>query len=211
MIENQVTSIEQANRLILLGIPAEKASMAWTTVNGYKTVVERDLCLPENIEGYAFTVADLLEILPEYIKFDGVKCHFLVSKISKSKALVWLMSDFMTRYIRHNDLRLKVDCYPIILSDSVVDGLCDAIVWVYSGIDRKSNKEKSIDNETFILSYLYGRDYTSPTEIGRAHAEMFGIKSLNHHSSWASPICKRMVKKGLLIRNDKGHYKLNKK
>lgn len=74
MIEDQVTSIEQSNKLISLGIPAENASMAWTTVNGYKTVVERDLCLPENIEGYAFTVADLLGILPEIIEDRGHLC-----------------------------------------------------------------------------------------------------------------------------------------
>lgn len=46
MMTNQVTSIEQSNRLIELGIPKEKASLVWTTVDDNKTVVERDLCLP---------------------------------------------------------------------------------------------------------------------------------------------------------------------
>ena len=42
-MENQVTSIEQSKRLLDMGIPADKASMVWTTVDNYKAVVERDL------------------------------------------------------------------------------------------------------------------------------------------------------------------------
>lgn len=73
MMENQVTSIEQSQRLLELGIPTEKASLVWTTVDDNETVVERDLCLPENIEGYAFTVADMLGMLP--VEING---HFMV-------------------------------------------------------------------------------------------------------------------------------------
>ena len=76
MFEGQVTSIEQSNKLISLGIPAENASMVWTTVNGHKTVVDRDLCLPENIEGYAFTVADLMGIIPNPFMCEG-KLYYL--------------------------------------------------------------------------------------------------------------------------------------
>ena len=73
-MENQATSIEQSQRLLELGVPAEKASMVWTTVDDNETVVERDLCLPDNIEGYAFTVADLMGILP-YALNNGSKLH----------------------------------------------------------------------------------------------------------------------------------------
>lgn len=78
---NQVTSIEQSNRLIELGIPKEKASFVWTTVDDNKTVVERDLCLPENIEGYAFTVADLLAMLPDEIDADCGLCYLQIKKL----------------------------------------------------------------------------------------------------------------------------------
>lgn len=75
-MEKQVTSIEQSRRLLELGVPADKASMAWTTIGDgvykYHTVMERDIVLPENIEGYAFTVADLLGMLPFNTEFDGV-------------------------------------------------------------------------------------------------------------------------------------------
>ena len=80
-MENQVTSIEQSQRLLELGVPAEKASLVWTTVDDNETVVERDLCLPENIEGYAFTVADLLGMLPAEIDIDYFgKCFLCINK-----------------------------------------------------------------------------------------------------------------------------------
>ena len=55
--------------------------------------------------------------------------------------------------------------------------------------------------ENYILEYLKGRDWTSPTQIGQSYA-------IGYHSSWASPKCKSLVKKGYLKRNEKGHYKL---
>ena len=67
---------------------------------------------------------------------------------------------------------------------------------------------KTTDAENWILSYLQCRDFTTPTSIGFRHAEAFGYNINTHHSSWASPICLRLVKKGLLVPNDKGHYKL---
>ena len=68
---------------------------------------------------------------------------------------------------------------------------------------RNSYRE-SVD---WICSFLKDKDFTSPSVIGRAHADARGIRSGNHHS-WASPICKRMVDDGLLERNSKGHYRL---
>ena len=72
----------------------------------------------------------------------------------------------------------------------------------------KDNIMKLTNNEQWVLDYLKGKDYVSPTEIGYAHTHASGITG-EHHSAWASPICLRLVKKGLLLRNEKGHYKLN--
>jgi len=59
----------------------------------------------------------------------------------------------------------------------------------------------------FILEYLKGKDYwTSPTLIGNAYGNTHGMSERG--SSWASPKCIKLVKKGLLIRNGYGHYKL---
>ena len=53
--------------------------------------------------------------------------------------------------------------------------------------------------EQWVMDYLQDTDWTSPTDIGRA----YGVS----HSAWASPRCLSLVKKGLLERNERGHYR----
>lgn len=69
-MKDQVTSIEQSKRLIDLGVPAEKASMAWIATGRstynlkiWKTDAETKAILHQKFpDGYipAFTVADQL-------------------------------------------------------------------------------------------------------------------------------------------------------
>lgn len=66
---------------------------------------------------------------------------------------------------------------------------------------------KRTKNEEWIIAYLKDKDYVSLSAIGLEHARTFGYGGA-HHSCWASPICLRLVRKGVLIRNDRGHYKL---
>lgn len=75
---DQVTSIEQSKRLIELGVPAEKASMAWIVTGRstynlkiWETDAETKAILHQKFpDGYipAFTVADLLAVLPNVIQ-----------------------------------------------------------------------------------------------------------------------------------------------
>lgn len=44
--------------------------------------------------------------------------------------------------------------------------------------------------------------WTSPTAIGQM------VWGEGHHSSSASPVCLRLVQKGVLERNENGHYRL---
>lgn len=64
--------------------------------------------------------------------------------------------------------------------------------------------------QKWIIEYLHGKGFTSPTQIGRAYGDsIHGNNSFHsYHSSWASPKCKALVDKGNLERNDKGHYRL---
>lgn len=80
-MKNQVTSIEQSKRLIELGVPAEKASMVWemdedcARLKIWNTDKETRRVLHNKYPNYyvaAFTVADLLEVLPKAI-WDDVK------------------------------------------------------------------------------------------------------------------------------------------
>lgn len=65
-------------------------------------------------------------------------------------------------------------------------------------------------NQKAIFIYLAKkRDFVSPTEI----AWDIGGTSKNgieRNSSWASPICKKLVEIGLVERNEKGWYRLSK-
>lgn len=80
-MKNQVTSIEQSKRLIEMGVPAEKASMGWFPVAEYtgkglemRLTGEYDLYCKDRMAiqyadciFHAFTVADLLAVLPKTI------------------------------------------------------------------------------------------------------------------------------------------------
>lgn len=71
-------------------------------------------------------------------------------------------------------------------------------------------------NEQNVLNYLrqWPNDFISPTQIGRIVGGQYAARDLRNrirfvyrHSSWASPICKRLVKKGLVMRSEQGWYK----
>lgn len=73
---------------------------------------------------------------------------------------------------------------------------------IHAEVDMHRN-----DNEQKVLAFLEEvGDFVSPTKIGLA----VGGKTsggLHRHSAWASPICKRLLKNGLVTRNEKGWYK----
>jgi len=54
-----------------------------------------------------------------------------------------------------------------------------------------------------ILKVEYPK-YVSPTEVGKRVGEMLGKP--NRHSSFGSPICRRLCTNMLASRNEAGHY-----
>ena len=62
-------------------------------------------------------------------------------------------------------------------------------------------------NQENILGYLKDcKDYVSPTEIGN-NVGSRNSRGILRHSSWASPILKSLLKKGLIERNNQGWYR----
>lgn len=60
------------------------------------------------------------------------------------------------------------------------------------------------EKQQWILAFLDGKGWTSPTDIGLARS--YGQRrSLG--SAWASPECQALVASGHLERNDAGHYR----
>jgi len=65
--------------------------------------------------------------------------------------------------------------------------------------------------DRWVMVYLNGRQWTSPTRIGQSYGDsVFGElmpRPCGYHSAWASPRCKRLVSSGMLERNNVGHYR----
>lgn len=79
-MEDQVTSIKQSKRLIELGVPAQKASMVWemdedcARLKIWNTDEKTRRILHSKYPDYyapAYTVADILELLPMFIERKG--------------------------------------------------------------------------------------------------------------------------------------------
>lgn len=124
---DQVTSIEQSKRLIELGVPAEKASMVWHTMpavigRSKLRIAEEEhvgwMC--RNFPGQyapAFTVADLLGLLPPKISCQGPSD-----------------GNFrMRRYMGENGIEWVVDYDRFIANDvSIINALVETIVLLVS-------------------------------------------------------------------------------
>ncbi len=68
---------------------------------------------------------------------------------------------------------------------------------------------KLTHNQQKILNLLTANKgiFVSPTDIGREAGGM-NSRGFWRHSSWASPICKRLVERELIERNKEGHYRV---
>lgn len=104
------------------------------------------------------------------------------------------------------------------ITEIVVDEKYCYTLWNYKGksylksYKQPNRRMKVTEQEKWIIEYLTGRDWTSPSDIGWAHGdhllEQGKCVGTGHHSSWASPKCLKLVKAGLLERNKRGRYRL---
>lgn len=129
-MKDQVTSIEQSKRLIELGVPAEKASMVWemdedcARLKIWNTDKETRRVLHNKYPNYyvpAFTVADLLEVMPPDI-------HAVVGQ-NHDYALT--LSNNFCWNLRYENSHTH-QCIGEQLEFDLVDLLCNRIEWIVS-------------------------------------------------------------------------------
>lgn len=134
-MKDQVTSIEQSKRLIELGVPVEKASMVWRWGWVCGTVDEENYelkiwqeCKMDKILAYqefpesfipAFTVADLLGIIPKTITDGRGIVYKLNIGICSSTNHCW--------YLYWGDDERQIGWQERI---SILNALEDAIEWI---------------------------------------------------------------------------------
>lgn len=127
-MKNQVTGIEQSKRLIELGVPAEKASMVWemdedcARLKIWNTDKETRRALHNKYPNYyvpAFTVADLLGLLPSVI-FIAIRFNPTLEKTGEDG---W---DFEFGQISEDEE------YGFARNKSLIDLLVGRIEWVMS-------------------------------------------------------------------------------
>lgn len=124
-MENQVTSIKQSKRLIEMGVPAEKASMVWIALldgfGNYCLETKDGYCCPDNRDIPAFTVADLLGMMPKNIPAAGSQNHDYCLTLSHGFCWKICYEDNRT----HRRIGEEADF-------DLVDILCNRIEWLLS-------------------------------------------------------------------------------
>ena len=122
-MKNQVTSIEQSKRLIEQGVPAQKASMVWAQCSSkyHLSVLTHYTASKEYIENGestpAFTVADLLGMLPPDIPAVGEQNHDYF--LTLSNGFCWSL--------RYENSRMPHMYIGEKLEFDLIDLLCDRI------------------------------------------------------------------------------------
>ena len=95
-MKSQVTSIEQSRRLLELGVPAEKASMVWYAPDAgfmdYHLETKEGYCCPDERDVPAFTIADLLRMLPSKISWqDPSDGNFRMRRYRGEDGIEWVI------------------------------------------------------------------------------------------------------------------------
>ena len=120
-MKDQVTSIEQSKRLVELGVPADKASMVYR-----KRYIKNDYVLDMEsremeVIAPAFTVADLLGVMPPDIPAVVGQNHDYALTLSNN--FCWNL-----RYVNSHTHQ----CIGEQLEFDLVDLLCNRIEWILS-------------------------------------------------------------------------------
>lgn len=120
-MKDQVTSIEQSKRLIELGVPAEKASMVYRKTNVVGIVRLEVKNGKGGIVAPAFTVADLLGVMPPDIP----------AVVGQNHDYALTLSNNFCWNLRYENSHTH-QCIGEQLEFDLVDLLCNRIEWILS-------------------------------------------------------------------------------
>jgi len=123
-MKDQVTSIEQSKRLIEMGVPADKANMVWLApidLNEYYLTTKMGYCCPDERDIPAFTVADLLGVMPPDIP----------AVVGQNHDYALTLSNNFCWNLRYENSHTH-QCIGEQLEFDLVDLLCNRIEWIVS-------------------------------------------------------------------------------
>lgn len=117
--ESQITSIEQSKRLLASGIDIDTASMVYTRFDSddegqysvTPVVDEYTYDVPGRVIWPAWTIGDLIDLLPENIKRNGRATKLIITK--RTVAYLSLCAHSLLEYRKHKNL---------------IDNLVDAVI-----------------------------------------------------------------------------------
>ena len=76
--------------------------------------------------------------------------------------------------------------------------------------NTKRNEDGLTKNEAWIVDFLMNKGcFVSSKEIGYYYARAFGFSIRAHYAACASKVCGGLVKKGILMRSERGEYAIN--
>lgn len=137
-MKDLTTTIEQSNRLLEMGVPANKASMVWQSEYTPDRTPELYATPYQDKNGYppiekiradvvpAFTISDLLKIIPEKLHIEGCDRQFELAK--------WA-GGYAAKYRAWPDSNIKAG-----VGTTPIDALYEAVCWLISNRYVKGNQ-----------------------------------------------------------------------
>ena len=124
-MSKQTLTIEQMRHLQELGLDTSNASMCWLSYNEINTVLPRNFHLPTSDKDYeicdAYTLADIIEMLPSYIHFSGKNYWLEIDKENE----VGTIDEYAVQYLINSEKIL----HRVRKTENLIDAAYEMLCW----------------------------------------------------------------------------------